>query len=47
VRLAGVDGEVDAAEDLLGAVLDLDGDVEVADLERGHGGLSQLSSGHW
>ena len=37
VRLAGPDGEVDAAQDLLGAVLGLDGDVQVADLEGGHG----------
>src|SRR4029453_2687861 len=37
VRLAGADGEVDASQDLLvGAVLDLDGDVEVADLKGGH-----------
>ena len=36
VGLARADGEVDAAEDLLGALLGLDADVEVADLEGGH-----------
>ena len=30
------DGQVDALEDLLGAVLGVDGDVQVADLQRCH-----------
>jgi len=33
VRLTGVDHQVDAAEDLRGAGLGVDGDVKVADLE--------------
>ncbi len=33
VRLAGIDGQVDAAQDLLGAGLGLDGHVQVTDLE--------------
>ncbi len=37
VNLAGSDGEVDTAEDLLGAGLGLDRDVQIADLERAHG----------
>ncbi len=32
----GADGQVDAAQDLLGALLGLDADVQVADLEGGH-----------
>ena len=43
VRLAGLDGQGDAAEDLLGALLGLDGDVEVLDLKGGHA-VAQLSS---
>ncbi len=34
VRLAGVDREVDTAQDRLGAFLGLDADVQVLDLER-------------
>lgn len=39
VRLTLLDGEVDALEDLAGAVLGLDGDVQVVDFKRCHGYL--------
>jgi len=36
VRLAFLDGEGDALEDLLGAVLGVDRDVQVLDVQRAH-----------
>jgi hypothetical protein len=36
VGLAGVNGEADAFEDLLGALLRHDADVEVLDFKGGH-----------
>ncbi len=36
VGLPGPDGEVDAAQDLAGVAVGVDGDVQVADLEGGH-----------
>src|SRR5204863_7977083 len=42
VRLAGPDGQVDPAQDLLLFRVRGDGDVQVADLQRGHAGSDLL-----